>query len=57
MLLALDVAATEFYADGRYNMTGEGKSFTSDEMIEYLANLFTAGKVDTVRTVLRKLAA
>jgi enolase len=39
MLLALDVAATEFYADGRYNMTGEGKSFTSDEMIEYLANL------------------
>ncbi|MDB5096138.1 MAG: phosphopyruvate hydratase [Cyanobacteria bacterium RYN_339] len=39
MLLALDVAATEFYADGRYNMTGEGKSFTSDEMIEYLAGL------------------
>jgi nitrate reductase beta subunit len=25
--------------------------------LEYLANLFTAGKVDTVRTVLRKLAA
>jgi enolase len=39
MLLALDVAATEFYADGRYNMTGEGKSFSSDEMIDYLANL------------------
>jgi enolase len=39
MLLALDVAATEFYKNGKYEMTGEGKSFSSDEMGNYLADL------------------
>jgi enolase len=39
VLLALDVAATEFYKNGRYEMEGEGKSFSSDEMIDYLENL------------------
>jgi enolase len=39
VLLALDVAATEFFKDGKYEMTGEGKSFTSDEMIGYLEGL------------------
>jgi enolase len=39
VLLALDVAATEFYKNGKYEMTGEGKSFTSDEMIGYLEGL------------------
>jgi enolase len=37
--LALDVAATEFYKDGKYVMEGEGKTFSSDEMIGYLENL------------------
>ena len=35
--IALDVAASEFYKDGRYNF--ENKSLTSDEMIDYLKNL------------------
>lgn len=39
IVLALDVAASEFYKDGKYEMEGEGKSFTSEEMIEYLAGL------------------
>lgn len=37
--LALDVAATEFYADGKYTLAAEGRTLTSDEMIAYLADL------------------
>jgi len=37
--LALDCAATEYYQGGRYEMTGEGKSLTSDENVAYLAAL------------------
>ncbi|MBT2131285.1 phosphopyruvate hydratase [Aliiroseovarius lamellibrachiae] len=37
--LALDCAATEYYKDGKYVMSGEGKSLTSDENAQYLAAL------------------
>jgi enolase len=37
--LALDVASTEFYADGRYVLSGEGKDYSSEEFAEYLADL------------------
>jgi len=37
--LALDCAATEFYADGAYELAGEGNTLTSDEMVDYLADL------------------
>jgi len=37
--LALDVASTEFYADGAYNLTGEGKSYPAGEFVDYLAGL------------------
>lgn len=37
--LALDCAATEFYRDGKYQLSGEGKSFTAEEFTEYLAGL------------------
>lgn len=37
--LALDVASTEFYKDGKYELVGEGVSKTSDEMIDYLEML------------------
>jgi enolase len=36
---ALDPAASEFYKDGKYVMEGEGKTFDSSEMIDYLADL------------------
>ena len=39
VLLALDCAASEFYRDGAYAMTGEGVSLSSDEMAAYLASL------------------
>ena len=37
--LALDVAATEFFKDGAYQMKGEGKTFGADGMVAYLADL------------------
>ncbi len=37
--ICLDPAASEFYRDGRYELAGEGRSLTSDEMIEYWAAL------------------
>ncbi|WP_353204476.1 phosphopyruvate hydratase [Sphingomonas sp.] len=39
VMLALDCAATEFYKKGRYEISGEGKSLSSHEMAEYLADL------------------
>jgi enolase len=37
--LALDCAATEFFADGRYTLAGEGKSYVPDEWADVLAGL------------------
>ncbi len=37
--LALDCAASEFYRDGRYQLRGEGKSFTANEFAGYLGDL------------------
>lgn len=37
--LAIDAAASEFYQDGRYVLTGEGKTFTASEMVDYYAQL------------------
>ena len=39
ILLALDVAATELYKDGKYHLAGEGKELTTQEMIDYYADL------------------
>lgn len=37
--LALDCAASEFYKDGQYNLSGEGKIFSAEEFSDYLADL------------------
>ena len=37
--LALDCAASEFYRDGVYHLSGEGKQFNSEGFTDYLANL------------------
>lgn len=39
VFLALDVASTEFFKDGRYGLKGEGKSLSSIEFVDYLAKL------------------
>ena len=38
-MIALDVAASEFYKDGKYQMEGEGLVKTSNQMVDYLAAL------------------
>jgi len=37
--MAIDVAASEFYEDGKYNLVGEGRSLTTEELIEYYEEL------------------
>lgn len=37
--LALDAASSEFFSDGKYNLKGEGKSLSSAEFADYLAEL------------------
>jgi enolase len=37
--LALDVASTELFADGRYNLAGEGRELSPSEMVGLLAEL------------------
>ena len=37
--LALDCAATEYYKDGAYVLGGEGKTFTSEQNVDYLTTL------------------
>ncbi len=39
VFLALDVAASEFYHHGKYELVGEGKSLTTDELIDYYVKL------------------
>ncbi len=36
--LGLDVASTEFYRDGKYELRSEGKSFDSSQFVEYLVD-------------------
>lgn len=38
VFLGMDVASTEFYKDGKYELSGEGKSFTSAEFVDLLAS-------------------
>lgn len=37
--LALDCASSEFYKDGKYDLSGEGKVFSAEEFSDYLAEL------------------
>ncbi|MEN8723134.1 MAG: phosphopyruvate hydratase [Alphaproteobacteria bacterium] len=37
--IALDAASTEFYADGKYNLKGEGKVLDAGGMVDYYADL------------------
>ena len=39
ILLSLDVASTEFYKNNKYELKGEGKILSSDEMVKYIENL------------------
>jgi enolase len=46
--LGLDVASTEFYKDGVYDLASEGRKFTSAEFADYLAGLVEKYPIVTV---------
>ena len=37
--IAIDVAASEFYKDGKYHLVGEGRSLTTNELIDFYEEL------------------
>ena len=39
VVLAIDAASSEFYENGKYEMKGEGKSYTNKEMVEFYKGL------------------
>lgn len=40
VFLAMDVASTEFFENGKYELKGEGKSLTPEQFVDYLEDLF-----------------
>jgi enolase len=46
--LGLDVASTEFYKNGTYNLASEGRNFTSAEFVDYLAALAAKYPIVTI---------
>jgi enolase len=46
--LALDCAATEFFRDGKYEISGEGLSLSPVQMADYLADLTTAYPIRSI---------
>ncbi|MDO8802146.1 phosphopyruvate hydratase [Phenylobacterium sp.] len=47
-VLGLDVAATEFFKNGKYEMTGEGKTLDPAGMVDYLAGLVAQFPIVTI---------
>jgi enolase len=39
IVFGIDAAASEFFENGKYNLKAEGKTFTTDEMVEWLVGL------------------
>ena len=39
VVLGIDVAASEFYKDGKYNLVGENRSLTTEELVDYYVEL------------------
>ncbi|MGH6705319.1 MAG: phosphopyruvate hydratase, partial [Sphingomicrobium sp.] len=48
VLIALDCASTEFFKDGAYQMEGEGRSLSPDEMADYLTELADAYPIASI---------
>lgn len=39
VMLGIDVAASEFYENGKYNLVGEGRSLTTEKLVEFYEEL------------------
>ena len=48
VVLGVDVASSELYADGVYTLASEGKRFTATEFVEYLAHLVEQFPIATI---------
>ena len=48
VFLGIDVAASEFYKDGKYELVGENKSLTRDELFDYYEELITKYPIITI---------
>ena len=48
ILLGLDVASSEFYEEGRYNLASEGRKFDAAEFSEFLTELVEAYPIITI---------
>jgi len=48
--LGLDVASSEFFKDGVYDLESEGRNFTAAEFTDYLSGLVTATRSSPWRT-------
>ena len=48
IVLALDVAATEFYRVGRYHLAGENKIMESDELVQYYVDLVNTYPIHSI---------
>jgi len=48
VVLALDCAATEFFKDGKYEISGEGLSLSPAQMADYLADLVSAYPIRSI---------
>lgn len=52
VFIALDVAATEMFKDGKYHLTGEGKVLDTDEMIAYYEDLVSKYPIISIEDAL-----
>ena len=48
ILLGLDAASSEFYKDGKYDLAGEGRQYTSAQFVELLAGWATQYPIITI---------
>ena len=48
ILIGLDVASTEFYRDGKYHLSSEGKSFDSAQFVDYLTQMVDQYPIITI---------
>ena len=48
--IALDPASSEFYRNGRYELEGEGRSLTSDELVAYYVDLCRRFPIVSIET-------
>ena len=46
--LALDIASTQFYIDGKYSLTTSGASYSSDEFVDEMLNLVNTYPISSI---------